>query len=274
MSLEVTERGRSHVKKAIPFFSWYGPLDGLAPVIGPHRTTPRLAGALLLIHDSTDAMRKERQLKVKSAMIQEVHHRVKNSLQNIASLLRMQSRRSGSAEVQDALQEAVSRILSVAVVHEFLAHQEARTINIKEVAQRIIQQVQSVVVDPSIHFAVEGPAVYLPTQQATSCAIVINELLQNAMEHAFNGTSGTVNVRLEDHGDRVSVSVEDDGQGLPEGFQRNGSDSLGLRIVETLVQEDLKGSFALNRRNDAGSVAVASFPKTTAGGTEPWSEQE
>ena len=85
---------------------------------------------------------------------------------------------------------------------------------------------------------------------------------------------GTVNVRLEDHGDRVSVVVEDDGQGLPEGFRVGATRSLGLHIVEVLVTEDLKGEFEIRRRSGKGAMAVATFPKTPTGGDEGWNEDE
>jgi len=274
---EVTERGRVHIKKVIPFYEWTGPWGALQRWLAPHRMEPCLAGALLLVHDCTEARLKERQLRVKSAMIQEVHHRVKNSLQNIASLLRMQARRSTSDQVRAALEEAVNRILTVAVVHEFLAHQEAGVVDIREVAQRIIRQAREVMLAPErpIHLRLEGEAVYLPTQQATSCSLVINELLQNALDHAFDGDRpGTICVRLEDLGDRVSVVVEDDGRGLPEDFQVGRGGSLGLQIVETLVTEDLKGAFELRRRAGGGAIAVATFPKTQVGGEKPWNAGE
>ncbi|MGQ9458936.1 MAG: sensor histidine kinase, partial [Anaerolineae bacterium] len=245
--------------------------------LAPHRLEPSLAVALILVHYCTDARLKERQLRVKSAMVQEVHHRVKNSLQNIASLLRMQARRSDSEQVRAALEEAVNRILTVAVVHEFLAHQEAGTVDMREVAQRIIRQAREVLLAPErpIRLRLEGEAVYLPTQQATSCSLVINELLQNALDHAFDGDRpGTICVRLADLGDRVSVVVEDDGRGLPEDFQVGQGGSLGLQIVETLVTEDLKGTFELRRRAGGGAIAVATFPKTRVGGEKPWNAGE
>jgi len=277
LEAKVNERGRVHVKKVIPFFTWGGPRGPMEALGQPHKAEPSLAGALLLIHDYTESRLKERQLKVKSALVQEVHHRVKNSLQNIASLLRMQARRSESEGVREALEEAVNRVLTVAVVHEFLAHQEAQTINMRDVAQQIIRQAREMVPGPErqIRFRLEGEAVYLPTQQATSCSLVINELLQNALEHGFaGGQPGTVRVRLEDHGDQVSVVVEDDGRGLPEDFELNGTGSLGLHIVETLVREDLKGTFEIRRRSGGGAMAIATFPRAQLGGEEPWNEEE
>jgi two-component sensor histidine kinase len=201
-------------------------------------------------------------------MIQEIHHRVKNNMQTIASLLRLQSRRAESEEVQRALQEGINRILSVAVIHEFLAHQDARVINIRDVSQRIISQVQEGVLDSErgIRLHLKGPNIYLPTQPATVCALVINELLQNALEHGYERQEGgTVTVNLRDDGENVTISVDDDGVGLPKEFDLAETSSLGLHIVKTLAEGDLRGAFELYGR-DNGVSAVVTFPKHTQGG--------
>jgi two-component sensor histidine kinase len=201
-------------------------------------------------------------------MIQEVHHRVKNNMQTIASLLRLQSRRAQSEETRRALYEGINRILSVAVIHEFLAHQEARVINIRDVAQRIINQVREGVLDQEqgIRLDLRGPNIYLPTQPATVCALVINELLLNALEHGYDRQEGgTVTVNLQDDGEQITISVDDDGVGLPREFDLKRTDSLGLQIVSTLAQGDLKGSFNL-RGKDKGVSAVVTFPKGVQSG--------
>lgn len=219
---------------------------------------------ILTIHDVTDETEKERELRIKSAMIKEIHHRVKNNLQTIASLLRLQARRTGSPEVGAMLQETINRILSIAVIHEFLAHQDASNIDMQEVAQRIISEVSRSIVDPEkrIHFSFDSAAVRLPTQQATSCALVINELLHNAVEHGFASINeGSVHVRLSLADDRVVVEVLDDGEALPPGFDPRQGESLGLHIVQTLVHEDLKGIFSLVNGETGGARAVVSFPR-------------
>ncbi len=221
---------------------------------------------IVTIHDVTEESQKERELKIKSAMIKEIHHRVKNNLQTIASLLRLQARRTGSPEIGTMLQETINRILSIAVIHEFLAHQDASNIDMHEVSQRIISEVSRGIVDPEkrIRFVLDstGPTdVLLPTQQATSCALVINELLHNAVEHGFASVSdGCVQVSLGRNGDCVALEVCDDGEPLPPGFDPRQSNSLGLHIVRTLVQEDLKGTFALVNGDGSGVRAVVSFP--------------
>jgi two-component sensor histidine kinase/PAS domain-containing protein len=253
------------VKKAIPYFSPVGRIRKLFP----RAASPgRLEGVIVTIRDETESRRQEDELRVKVAMIQEIHHRVKNNMQTIASLLRLQARRAESDEVQRALREGINRILSVAVIHEFLAHQEARVINIRDVSLRIINQVREGVLDTerAIRLDLKGPNIYLPTQPATVCALVINELLQNALEHGYEREEGgTVTVNLRDDGEQITISVDDDGVGLPEEFDLARTSSLGLQIVRTLAEGDLKGSFELHGR-DNGVSAVVTFPKHTQGG--------
>jgi two-component sensor histidine kinase len=253
------------VKKALPLFSARRKLSSRSR----GKSVPqRLEGVLITIRDETDSRRQEEELRVKVAMIQEIHHRVKNNMQTIASLLRLQARRAESDEVRRALQEGISRILSVAVIHEFLAHQEARVINIRDVSLRIINQIREGILDldRAIRLDLRGPNIYLPTQAATVCALVINELLQNALEHGYERQEGgTVTVNLHDDGEHVTISVDDDGVGLPEEFDLAQTSSLGLQIVRTLAEGDLKGSFEIHGR-DKGVSAVVTFPKHTQGG--------
>ena len=269
------EQGTEHeftwIRKTIPFRSRdYRPVFRRLA-----RGASRPAGVLIAIHDATEALRREQELRIKSAMIQEIHHRVKNNLQTIASLLRLQARRSGDPTVSHILGESVNRILSVAVVHEFLSQNETAAISIREMTQRILSQTVTGVLDPGkdITFRLQGGNPYLTAQQATVCALVINELVQNALEHGYDGRDkGLVTVTLKDEGERVTVLVEDDGEGLPEGFNVSTDGSLGLRIVQTLVEEDLKGRFVLENGTSEGIGvrAVVTFPKSTAGGEEGW----
>jgi two-component sensor histidine kinase len=230
------------------------------------RRVPGPAGAIVAIQDVTDELRKEQELKIKTAMIQEIHHRVKNNLQTIAALLRLQARRTGEPLVAEQLRESIGRILSIAVVHEFLSNEETSAINIHEVSNRIIAEVRHGIVDPSksITLALEGTRNFtLPAQQATSCALIINELVQNAVEHAFTGRGGgKIVVRLAERDDSMFIEIEDDGHGLPPDFDPRIKGGLGLQIVRTLVREDLRGEFELV--NGAGVKAVVSFPRWIA----------
>ncbi len=268
---EVQEQQRIWIKKGIPLLatSPHAPfelkLKTLLPFGGER---PRLVGVIMTVHDQTDERLREQEMNIKSTMIQEIHHRVKNNLQTIAALLRLQARRVSSEEAEQVLQESINRILSVAVVHEFLSRREANFINIRDVSARIIGQVQQGLLDPdkTIHLELNGPSIYLPPQQTTACALLVNELIQNALEHAFeHKTSGTIAVNLVDHGDSVSIQVVDDGGGLPVNFDLGHDISLGLRIVQTLATDDLKGRFEL-KDSGGGTAAIVVFPKTAIGG--------
>jgi two-component sensor histidine kinase len=230
---------------------------------------------LILIHDATAARREEKEARIRAAMIQEIHHRVKNNLQTIASLLRLQARRTASDEIQQVLLDSVSRILSVAAVHEFLSEHESRVINLKDVSRRIVEQLRQGVVsdEEGIRFSLVGPNIYLPTQQATACALIINELLQNALEHGFSPSEGgDISVELQDGADSVTLRIGNSGKGLPEGFDLERDRHLGLTIVQTLVKDDLKGGFEL--RDGEGVQAVVNFPKIPLGGELRWSDIE
>jgi two-component sensor histidine kinase len=210
-------------------------------------------------------------------MIQEVHHRVKNNLQTIAGLIRMQARRVKSSEAKVVLDETLNRILSVAVIHEFLSNENTNAINIKEVSYRIISQFQQGMLSPDQHIRLElaGDSIHLPARQATACSLVINELVQNALEHGFTKKrEGVIQVELQDHGDNVVIKVSDDGDGLPNDFQLDNTTSLGLHIVKILVEGDLRGKIELGNENGAsfGTSVNIVFPKTLFKGEKGWKE--
>ena len=260
---EVDEGSRLWIRKALPVWAPPTFTGRVRRAISQQGRPGNVDGVLILVHDATEERRKKQELDVKTTMIQEVHHRVKNNLQTIAATLRMQARRSSSPEALQALHEAMTRILSVAVIHEFLSRDERQYINIRDVCQRIVGQSRQVATTPAqrITFEVEGPAIYLPSQQATACALVINELIQNAVEHGFEKRKvGRVRIALTDGGDRVHMEVLDNGDPLPPGFVLGESSSLGLQIVRTLVQSDLNGEVTLENRGQEVTATVE-FPK-------------
>ena len=252
------------IRKAVPLMS--------APVHKPWwkvwQWFPRQVSVLFTIYDATEERESERERKVQATMLQEVHHRVKNNLQTVAALLRMQVRRCKTQEARSALGDSVGRILSIAVVHEYLSRAQHQAINIREIAQRIIQEIRQGVLGPDKQIRItllEGNNLYVPSRQATACALVINEVLQNAVEHGYEGRSaGLIKVRLEDHGDEIEIIVADDGNGLPDDFSLEQTTSLGLRIVKTLVQDDLQGGLAIEE--DSGVQVTVRFPKPSVGG--------
>jgi two-component sensor histidine kinase len=195
-----------------------------------------------------------------TAVVREMHHRIKNNLQNVAMLLRLQM--SGGAEIsaREVLHESVNRILSIAAVHEVLSQRGFRLVDLKDVLSRVGRAVAHNMQRPdlAIEVSVEGDEVALPSQAATSLALAVNELIQNALEHAFVDRSrGRVTVRLQRAADQLQITVRDDGIGLPERSPRQ----LGLEIVDTLVREDLRGTWSLHANE--GTTARLTIPLET-----------
>ncbi len=226
------------------------------------RVIPLLAadapdGAIVLLRDVTDLRRRDRMLMSKDATIREIHHRVKNNLQTIASLLRLQRRRLSSEEAREALAESERRIRSIAIVHETLSRDAGDVVHFAEIVRPLVRVVEESVSSPdlSLRFTTDGDAGDLPGEVATPLAVVLNELMQNAVDHAFAGRSqGHVNVHLGRDGDRVILDVTDDGVGLPPGFSLEDATGLGLSIVKALVTGELMGTMEM--RNDATGTRV------------------
>jgi two-component sensor histidine kinase len=224
-----------------------------------------VTGALALLRDVTDLRRRDRLLLSKDATIREVHHRVKNNLQTISSLLRLQARRLPSGDGRSALDEAERRIRSISLVHDILAREVGERVLFDEIIEPLVRMAREGALSPDgdIDFRVEGDAGELAAEVATPLALVLNELLQNAAEHAFvDGRArdgvGSVVVRLDNDGETLSVEVRDNGKGMPEGFAIEGTDSLGLSIVRDLVSGQLGGT--ISTRRDNGTVVALEIP--------------
>jgi two-component sensor histidine kinase/putative methionine-R-sulfoxide reductase with GAF domain len=199
-------------------------------------------------------------LMVKSAVIQEMHHRVKNNLQQIVSLVRLEMRYARYTTVEDAMNDTLNRILAISSVHELLTRDDLDTVSVKKVAESIVHATQQSVVPPgkSIYTTVEGDDFVLPLNKATSMALVLNELVQNAVEHGFKTlTDGRIHIFLRATETELSVWITNDGEPLPEGFTLKSSDSLGLSIVETLVRGDLYGTFSLFNEPDGRGITAS-----------------
>ncbi|MEW5958104.1 MAG: histidine kinase N-terminal domain-containing protein [Chloroflexota bacterium] len=272
------ESQRIWIHKALPLVTYPAPYwSWLKKFNLPVPAHPRRYGVMLALTDATEARRQDQEIRVKNAMIQEVHHRVKNNLQTIAGLLRMQARRVKSEEARLALDEALTRILSVAVIHEFLSNASSNIINIKEVSQRIMAQFKQGMLNPDkeIRLELRGDSIFLPARQATACSLIINELLQNAVEHGFeHKQQGFIKLNLEDTGDEVIINVIDNGEGLPANFELEQTTSLGYQIVRTLVEGDLNGQIhmANTKTNGEGLAVTIQFPKSFFRGEEGWKE--
>ncbi|APE09929.1 PAS domain-containing sensor histidine kinase [Rhodococcus pyridinivorans] len=222
----------------------------------------RIRGAAVIVRDVTEVKRRDRALLSKDATIREIHHRVKNNLQTVAALLRLQARRTGNAEAQQALGEAVRRVTSIALVHEALSMSVDEEVDLDGVFDQLIPIVVDVsTVGSQIRVVREGNLGVFPADRATPLVMVLTELVQNAVEHAFDpGVNGTVTVNAQRSARMLDVVVRDEGKGLPEGFSLEASNRLGLQIVRTLVAAELGGSLELTSNEVGGTDARLQLP--------------
>ncbi|MGH3858719.1 sensor histidine kinase [Actinokineospora sp.] len=228
----------------------------------PLRPRGTSAGALVLCRDVTEVRRRDRALLSKDATIREIHHRVKNNLQTVAALLRLQSRRTNSPEAKEALAESVRRVAAIAMVHETLSTSVDERVDLDALVDKVIPVVGDVAVAES-HVKVRktGQFGVVAAEVATPLVMVLTELVQNAVEHAYPaGHSGEVVVAAERSSRWLDVVVADDGRGLPSGFSLERQNGLGLQIVRTLVESELRGTLSLRRRDPNGTEAVLRVP--------------
>ncbi len=221
-------------------------------------------GALVLVRDVTALRRRDRELVTKDATIREIHHRVKNNLQTVAALLRLQARRIDSTSATSALEEAVRRVGSIAIVHEILSHAVEEHVEFDEIADRLGGMVTEVgVMGGRVRVRRDGSFGVLASNAATALAMVLTELLQNAVEHGYDAEarSGTILMSPRRLVGRLHVTIDDDGRGLPSGFDLDASTNLGLSIVRTLVESELGGQLALGEVPDGtGTRAELDVP--------------
>jgi len=221
-------------------------------------------GALILLQDVTELRRRDRQILSKDATIREIHHRVKNNLQTVAALLRLQSRRVASPEARVALEESMRRVSSIALVHETLSSAIDEAVNFDEVVDRLLAMLSDVTgAADRVLVRRAGTFGELPADLATPLVMVLTELVGNAVEHGFpDGATGTVDVSGNRRRGTLEVTVVDDGGGLPDGFRLDSSDRLGLQIVRTLIDAELDATLELGERQDGrlGTAAVVGIP--------------
>jgi two-component sensor histidine kinase len=230
----------------------------------PLRPAGEHIGALVLVRDVTDLRRRDRELVTKDATIREIHHRVKNNLQTVAALLRLQARRIDGPEGRQALEEAERRVGTIAIVHETLSQSFDEFVEFDDVADRLrVMLAELGSSDGTVVSTREGSFGTLPAEVATPLAMVLTELLQNAVEHGFAGATGAIVLRPRRTPDRLVVEVEDDGRGLPAGFDVVESTSLGLSIVRTLVESELDGQLELGASHAGGTLVTLRLPVVT-----------
>ncbi len=253
-------------------------------------------GAIVLCRDVTELRWRDRELMTKDATIREIHHRVKNNLQTVAALLRLQARRLQIPEGRAALDEAVRRVGSIAIVHETLSHTPDELIDFDDIADRVITMAGEVSTpETKVTPKRTGNFGVLPAEVATPLAMALTELLQNALEHGLANRFGTLEVAARRYGSggpspapdpndvslwgewptagehapqketpadgrRLVVVVADDGKGLPPDFDVESSDSLGLQIVRTLIVGELGGRLDFRPRQGGGTEVVVDVP--------------
>jgi len=203
-------------------------------------------GAIVLIHNITELRNRDRALLTKDATIKEIHHRVKNNLQTVSALLRLQSRRVTDPIASSALDEAVRRVASIALVHETLSNQSSEFVEFDLVLDQIIKNALDL--NPrSIGYKKIGEFGSFDSKTATALSLVITELIHTALEPGLSETGDQLTVEISKNGNQYLVSVCDNGSGLPEEFNIEKSANLGLQIANTLTKNELNGSINLVR---------------------------
>lgn len=233
----------------------------------PVRRAGERVGAILLARDVTEVRRQERELLTKDATIREIHHRVKNNLQTVASLLRIQARRTHSEEAREALQRAMRRVEAIAVVHDTLASGLSQNVDFDVVFERVLMLTAEVAASDGTRVVptFEGSFGELPSEYATPLALALTELVTNAVEHGLVGRrDGQVTITASRDDERLSVQVSDNGGGLPEGRVGAG---LGTQIVRTLIQGELSGSIDWHTVTGEGTEVTIEVPLTWIGRT-------
>lgn len=203
-----------------------------------------------------------RALHQQKTLNKEIHHRVKNNLQNIASLLRMQARRVDNRDAQKALEGSISRIMSIAMVHQTLSSEDIEKVNIGNLVDRISTlATNDMGKKPTVTLDVDDPLTMLPSKFATSLALILNELIINAIKYGRKSNDeATVDIKIIRKNNFIYISVEDNGPGFPEGFNVDRDANLGLTIVSTLIKDELKGDFSLESSDGARATLVLPLP--------------
>jgi len=217
-------------------------------------------GAIVLLQNVTELRRRERELVTKDATIREIHHRVKNNLQTVSALLRLQARRIEDPSAAAALNEAVRRIASIALVHETLSSSSENTVAFDEVLTSLITH--ALELSPrmgQLRIERKGELGSLESRMATPLSLVVTELIHNALEHGLAEQGSVLSIELQRYSNECVINITDDGVGLPVGFDLATSSNLGLQIVRTLTENELNGVLKLES-TASGTQANLRFP--------------
>jgi two-component sensor histidine kinase len=216
-------------------------------------------GAIVMCRDATDLRMQERELITKDATIREIHHRVKNNLQTVASLLRIQSRRSDSEEAKDSLQQAMRRVDAIALVHDTLSEGLSQDVNFDEVFDRILMLATEVAssLNTSVKTIIDGKFGKLRSEKATPLAVALTEIVTNAVQHGLAERSGVVAINADRKSKELLITVSDNGKGLAKGEVGTG---LGTQIIRTLIEGELRGSIHWSSPTEGGARVAITIP--------------
>ncbi|MBN6206699.1 histidine kinase N-terminal domain-containing protein [Ralstonia pickettii] len=209
----------------------------------------------IILRDITPLKDKEAEIISKTDAIRETHHRIKNNLQTIASLLRMEKRRINSPETEQLLTDNMNRIMSIAATHDILARQLGDEVELSDVLKFIISNIyRSYSLMDHIKLTIDAEeSIVVLSEVATSVSLIVNELVQNCYNHAFpNHEKGEISISLKREKDEVVISVKDNGIGFE--IDKLKSKSLGLVIVKTYVVDKLKGTIQFNKRREGMDI--------------------
>jgi len=203
------------------------------------------ASIVVVIKDVTDERAIEKELILKSVAMREIHHRVKNNLQTIASLLRLQSRRIDNEDIKKSFEESISRIISIAVTHEILAQNGIDDVDIKTILSKISDNMVQISKKSNvIDIEILGDSLSVKSDIATSIALVVNELLQNSIQYAFTESyNGKIEIIIKKGEKYSNITVADNGIGFDPNSVRPGS--LGMKIVDSIIKDKLKGCYTI-----------------------------
>jgi two-component sensor histidine kinase len=229
------------------------------PLLRQLKDDVEVTGGVLLLRDVSELRRRDRLLLTKDATIREIHHRVKNNLQTISSLLRLQGRRLTSPEAKEAVAESVRRIRTIALVHETLSREPGEDISFIEIVRPLMRLVEEGLqsADRPVTFQAKGDGGRLPATIATPLSVVILELLQNAVDHGFpeGSAGGAVMVVLSHDEDELQIQVVNNGIALSSDFDFAKATGLGLSIVRTLVTTELAGTIEMRQATQADGAS-------------------
>lgn len=225
----------------------------------PIRLGGERGGAIVLCRDVSELRRQERELITKDATIREIHHRVKNNLQTVASLLRIQSRRANSDETRESLEQAMRRVSAIALVHDTLSEGLNQEVNFDEVFDRVLLLVSEVAAshNTTVRTIIDGRFGQLKSEKATPLSVALTEIVTNAIEHGLNERSGNVLVHAERKQKKLIITVSDNGRGIPGGKIEPG---LGTQIIRTLIEGELRGTINWFSPREGGARVVIEIP--------------